>query len=128
MFHHVFEVNDAQCLAVARDHERRAANGGDTSYFPIEFRRNSAALFYNPGFDRIARAFTNRSAIVAFDGAFHGRSFLALAMTASNAAYRQNFGPFPAGVYHAPYPDVYRGWTASRAFDAFRTSPKNDRR
>jgi len=69
---------------------------------------------------KIARAFTNRSAIVAFDGGFHGRSFLALAMTASNAAYRQNFGPLPAGVYHSPYPDVYRGWTASRAFDAFR--------
>jgi len=69
---------------------------------------------------KIARAFTNRSAIVAFDGAFHGRSFLALAMTASNAAYRQNFGPLPAGVYHSPYPDVYRGWTAARAFDAFR--------
>jgi len=69
---------------------------------------------------KIARAFTNRSGIVAFDGGFHGRSFLALAMTASNAAYRQNFGPFPAGVYHAPYPDVYRGWTATRAFDAFR--------
>jgi len=69
---------------------------------------------------KIARAFTRRSAIVAFDGAFHGRSYLAVAMTASNAAYRQNFGPFPSGVYHAPYPDVYRGWTASRAFDAFR--------
>src|SRR4051812_12968415 len=67
---------------------------------------------------KIARAFTRRSAIVAFDGAFHGRSYLALAMTASNAAYRQNFGPLPAGVFHAPYPDVYRGWTASRAFEA----------
>jgi len=67
---------------------------------------------------KIARAFTRRSAVVAFDGAFHGRSYLALAMTASNAAYRQNFGPLPAGVYHAPYPDAYRGWTAARAFEA----------
>jgi len=67
---------------------------------------------------KIARAFTRRSAVVAFDGAFHGRSYLALAMTASNAAYRQNFGPLPAGIYHAPYPDTYRGWTAAHAFEA----------
>jgi 4-aminobutyrate aminotransferase/(S)-3-amino-2-methylpropionate transaminase len=67
---------------------------------------------------KLARAFTNRPAVLAFDGAFHGRTFLALAMTASNAAYRQNFGPFPPGVYHAPYPNVYRGWTTERALEA----------
>lgn len=70
---------------------------------------------------KIARAFTRRSAVVAFDGGFHGRTFLALAMTASNAAYRQNFGPLPDGVYHAPYPDEYRGWSTARALDALRT-------
>jgi 4-aminobutyrate aminotransferase/(S)-3-amino-2-methylpropionate transaminase len=67
---------------------------------------------------KLARAFTNRAAVLAFDGAFHGRTFLALAMTASNAAYRQNFGPLPPGVYHAPYPNAYRGWTTERAFEA----------
>jgi 4-aminobutyrate aminotransferase len=69
---------------------------------------------------KIARAFTRRSAVVAFDGAFHGRTFLALAMTASNAAYRQDFGPLPADVHHVPFPDVYRGWTTARAFEALR--------
>jgi 4-aminobutyrate aminotransferase/(S)-3-amino-2-methylpropionate transaminase len=67
---------------------------------------------------KIARAFTKRTAVIAFDGAFHGRSFLALAMTASSAAYRQNFGPFAPGVYHAPFPDEYCGWTTERALEA----------
>jgi 4-aminobutyrate aminotransferase/(S)-3-amino-2-methylpropionate transaminase len=67
---------------------------------------------------KIARAHTRRSAIVAFSGAFHGRSLLALTMTASSPAYRQNFGPFAADVYHAPYPDEYRGWTTDKAIDA----------
>jgi 4-aminobutyrate aminotransferase/(S)-3-amino-2-methylpropionate transaminase len=70
---------------------------------------------------KIARAHTRRSTVIAFDGAFHGRTFLALAMTASNAGYRQNFGPLPSGVLHVPYPDEYRGWTADRAFDALKT-------
>jgi len=67
---------------------------------------------------KIARAHTRRSGVVAFSGAFHGRSLLALTMTASNTAYRQNFGPFAADVYHAPYPDEYRGWTTEKAIVA----------
>ena len=43
-----------------------------------------------------------------------------LTMTASNPAYRQNFGPFASEVYHAPYPDEYRGWTTERAMDGAR--------
>jgi 4-aminobutyrate aminotransferase/(S)-3-amino-2-methylpropionate transaminase len=39
-------------------------------------------------------------------------------MTASSPAYRQNFGPFAADVYHAPFPDEYHGWTADRAIAA----------
>ncbi len=56
--------------------------------------------------------------MVAFSGGFHGRSLLALTMTASSPAYRQNFGPFAPDVYHAPFPDEYRGWTTDRAIDA----------
>ena len=67
---------------------------------------------------KIARAYTRRSAVVAFSGGFHGRSLLALTMTASSPAYRQNFGPFAADVYHAPFPDEYHGWTAARAIAA----------
>jgi 4-aminobutyrate aminotransferase / (S)-3-amino-2-methylpropionate transaminase / 5-aminovalerate transaminase len=66
---------------------------------------------------KIARAYTRRSAVIAFNGGFHGRSLLALTMTASSPAYRQNFGPFAADVYHAPFPDEYRGWTTDKAID-----------
>jgi len=67
---------------------------------------------------KIARAYTKRSGVVAFSGGFHGRSLLALTMTASSPAYRQNFGPFAADVYHSPFPDEYHGWTTDKAFDA----------
>jgi 4-aminobutyrate aminotransferase/(S)-3-amino-2-methylpropionate transaminase len=67
---------------------------------------------------KIARAHTRRSAVVAFSGGFHGRSLLALTMTASSPAYRQNFGPFASDVYHAPFPDEYRGWTSGTAIAA----------
>jgi len=67
---------------------------------------------------KIARAYTRRPAVVAFSGGFHGRSLLALTMTASSPAYRQNFGPFAPDVYHAPFPDEYRGWTTESALTA----------
>jgi 4-aminobutyrate aminotransferase/(S)-3-amino-2-methylpropionate transaminase len=64
---------------------------------------------------KIARGYTNRPGIIAFSGAFHGRTLLGLTMTASNPGYRQNFGPFAADVYHAPFPYEYHGWTTARA-------------
>ena len=67
---------------------------------------------------KIARAHTRRSGVIAFNGGFHGRSLLALTMTASSPADRQNFGPFAADVYHTPYPDEYHGWTTARAIEA----------
>jgi 4-aminobutyrate aminotransferase/(S)-3-amino-2-methylpropionate transaminase len=42
---------------------------------------------------------------------------LALAMTASNPGYQQNFGPRAGEVYHAPFPYEYRGWTSARAIE-----------
>lgn len=67
---------------------------------------------------KIARAHTKRPGVVAFSGGFHGRSLLALTMTASSPAYRQNFGPFAPDVYHAPFPDEYHEWTTEKAIDA----------
>jgi 4-aminobutyrate aminotransferase / (S)-3-amino-2-methylpropionate transaminase / 5-aminovalerate transaminase len=67
---------------------------------------------------KIARAHTRRQAVVAFAGGFHGRTLLSLTMTSSSPAYRQNFGPFASEVYHAPFPDEYRGWSTERAMDA----------
>jgi 4-aminobutyrate aminotransferase len=57
---------------------------------------------------KLARYHTRRAGILAFLGAFHGRSMGSLSLTASKAVQRRGFGPFMPGVYHAPYPDPYR--------------------
>ena len=57
---------------------------------------------------KMARYYTKRQGIIAFLGAFHGRSMGSLALTASKAIQRRGFAPFMPGVYHAPYPDAYR--------------------
>ncbi len=53
---------------------------------------------------KIARAHTKRSGVIAFGGAFHGRSMFAVAMTGKVAPYKLGFGPFPPEIYHAPFP------------------------
>src|SRR5215210_1819817 len=57
---------------------------------------------------KLSRYFTRRQGIIAFFGAFHGRSLGALSLTASKAIQRRGFGPLMPGVYHAPYPETYR--------------------
>src|SRR4051812_27754651 len=57
---------------------------------------------------KLSRYFTKRPNVVAFLGSFHGRSLGALALTSSKSVQRRGFGPLMPGVYHAPYPDVYR--------------------
>jgi 4-aminobutyrate aminotransferase len=57
---------------------------------------------------KLARYHTKRHGVIAFLGAFHGRSMGSLSLTASKAIQRRGFGPFVPGVYHAPYPDPYR--------------------
>jgi 4-aminobutyrate aminotransferase len=57
---------------------------------------------------KLSRYFTKRQGVIAFLGAFHGRSLGSLSLTASKAVQRRGFGPFMPGVYHGPYPDVYR--------------------
>jgi 4-aminobutyrate aminotransferase / (S)-3-amino-2-methylpropionate transaminase / 5-aminovalerate transaminase len=58
---------------------------------------------------KIARSFTGRPAIIAFRGAFHGRTLLGVSLTGMSQPYRQNFGPFAPEIFHASYPNTYRG-------------------
>lgn len=58
---------------------------------------------------KIARAYTNRPAIVAFRGGFHGRTLLGTTLTGMSQPYAQNFGPFAPEVFHAAFPNPYRG-------------------
>jgi 4-aminobutyrate aminotransferase len=55
---------------------------------------------------KLARKATGRSDIIAFDGAFHGRTYGALSLTASKAKYHAGMGPFLPGVHHVPYGSV----------------------
>jgi 4-aminobutyrate aminotransferase len=57
---------------------------------------------------KLSRYTTGRQNIIAFFGAFHGRSMGSLSLTASKVIQRRGFGPLLPGVYHAPYPDRYR--------------------
>src|SRR5271170_354253 len=58
---------------------------------------------------KLARYHTKRDKFIAFHGCFHGRTMGALSLTASKAVQRKNFGSLLAGVFHAPYPNTYRG-------------------
>jgi 4-aminobutyrate aminotransferase/(S)-3-amino-2-methylpropionate transaminase len=79
------------------------------------------AIFFSTGAEavenavKIARAHTGRPAVISFRGGFHGRTLLALSLTGSVQPYKQNFGPYAAEVYQAPYPYGYRGWSSERA-------------
>ncbi len=53
---------------------------------------------------KIARSSTRRSGVIAFGGAFHGRSMFAVAMTGKVQPYKAGFGPFPPEIFHVPFP------------------------
>ena len=57
---------------------------------------------------KLARWSTGRDKIIAFFGAFHGRTLGALSLTARKSVQRAGFGPLVPGVVHAPYPNCYR--------------------
>ena len=82
------------------------------------------AIFFSTGAEavenavKIARAATGRSAVISFRGSFHGRTLLTLSLTGSVQPYKQNFGPYAAEIYQAPFPYEYRGWSTERALAA----------
>ncbi len=58
---------------------------------------------------KVARAYTKRSGIIAFQGAFHGRTMFSVALTGKVDPYKLGFGPFPGEVFHAPFPNALHG-------------------
>lgn len=67
---------------------------------------------------KIARGYTNRPAVIAFRGGFHGRTLLGVSLTGMSQPYKQNFGPFASEIFHVPYPNAYRGVTVDDALAA----------
>jgi len=72
---------------------------------------------------KIARHYTGRTAVVAFDHAYHGRTNLAMALTAKNMPYKQGFGPFAGEVYRVPmaYPLRWPGGPEACKAEALET-------
>lgn len=85
------------------------------------FAGPTRAAFFNSGAEAVenavkfARLFTGRPAVIAFEGAFHGRTLLAMTMTSKVRPYKLGLGPFAPEVYRAPYPNSYRGPDAATA-------------
>ncbi|MDH3533340.1 MAG: 4-aminobutyrate--2-oxoglutarate transaminase [Gammaproteobacteria bacterium] len=75
---------------------------------------------------KIARRHTGRSGVIAFSGAFHGRTMMCMAMTGKVVPYKAGFGPFPAEVYHVPFPIEYHGVTVEDSLAALETLFKAD--
>ncbi len=67
---------------------------------------------------KLARYHTKRDKFIAFHGCFHGRTLGSLSLTASKAIQRKRFGSLLGGVFHAPYPDTYRGANGIRPENA----------
>lgn len=75
---------------------------------------------------KIARAHTGRPGVIAFSGAFHGRTLLGMALTGKVAPYKIGFGPFPSDIYHAPFPSALHGVSTERALQALEGLFKTD--
>ncbi len=67
---------------------------------------------------KIARVATGRSGIIAFSGSFHGRTIMTSAMTGKTTPYKRGFGPFPAEIYHVPFPVAHHGTSVADSLKA----------
>ena len=131
-------VGGVGCLAVGHSHphvveaiREQAGRFGHTDFavVPYEpyvrlaerlgacapFSGAAKAAFFNSGAEAIenaikfARLATGRTAVIAFEGAFHGRTMLALTMTSKADPYKTGIGPLASEVYHFPFAQDYRG-------------------
>src|SRR6185503_8174283 len=72
------------------------------------------AAFFNAGTEavenavKLARLHTGRPGVIAFEGAFHGRTLLSMTMTSMFHPYKTGMGPYAPEVYRAPFPSAYR--------------------
>ena len=90
------------------------------------FRGPAKAAFFNAGTEAVenavkfARLFTGRPAVIAFEGAFHGRTLLAMTLTSRPYPYKLGMGPLAPEVYRARFPTDYRGPDAATALAELR--------
>jgi 4-aminobutyrate aminotransferase / (S)-3-amino-2-methylpropionate transaminase / 5-aminovalerate transaminase len=88
------------------------------------FSGPAKAAFFNAGTEAVenavkfARSYTKRPAVIAFEGAFHGRTLLSMSLTSKTHPYKAGLGPFAPEVYRVPFPNAYRGVTTEDALAA----------
>jgi len=75
---------------------------------------------------KIARAHTGRRGVIAFNGGFHGRTNLAMALTGKITPYKNLFGPFPGDIFHAPFPIEMHDITVKQSLKAIENLFKVD--
>ena len=90
---------------------------------PVKAGHSNKTMFVSTGAEatenaiKIARAYTNRPAIISFDNSFHGRTLMGMSLTGKQKPYKQNFGPFAPEVYKTPFPIPYMGITTKVALE-----------
>lgn len=75
---------------------------------------------------KIARAYTKRAAVIAFTSGYHGRTLLTLGLTGKVAPYKTGFGPFPAEIFHAQFPNAAHGVSVDDSIASVESIFKND--
>jgi len=75
---------------------------------------------------KIARAHTGRRGVIAFNGGFHGRTNLTMALTGKITPYKNLFGPFPGDIFHAPFPIDSHGISVKASLKAIENLFKVD--
>lgn len=88
------------------------------------FAGTGKAAFFNSGAEavenavKIAKLATGRPAVLCYEGAFHGRTLMAMTLTSKADPYKRGMGPLASEVYRLPYPDPYRGLSERQALAA----------
>lgn len=94
--------------------------------------QNAKTIFMSTGAEavenavKIARHHTKRPAVISFVGGFHGRSMLTMGLTGKVVPYKAGFGPFPASLYHAPFPIEHHGVSVEDSLNALEKLFKAD--
>ena len=93
-----------------------------TAFIPVDYA--VSGMLTNSGAEaaenalKIVRGSTGRTAVIAFDGAFHGRTLATLNLNGKVAPYKQKVGALPGPVYHLPFPSKDNGVTSAEALKA----------
>nr|WP_299380120.1 4-aminobutyrate--2-oxoglutarate transaminase [uncultured Halomonas sp.] len=75
---------------------------------------------------KIARAATGKTNVICFDGGYHGRTFMTMAMNGKVNPYQTDFGPMPGTVFRAPYPVPYHGVSEDEALRGLKMALRTD--